>query len=102
MEVDSMGPTQKLLWKLYVGVIGAATTIAAQKLLTAGWKLVTGNEPPEPTDPDTPLLEAVTWALASGIGIGVTQLLTQRIAARHWGKEIGNETPSAGKIKFNI
>jgi hypothetical protein len=48
------------------------------------------------------VLEAASWALASGIGVGVTQLLTQRMAARHWGKEIGHETPDAGKIKFNI
>jgi hypothetical protein len=34
--------------------------------------------------------------------VGVTQLLTQRMAARHWQKEIGNGTPDAGKIKFNI
>ena len=53
-----MGPTQKLLWKLYVGVIGAVTTIAAQRLVKAGWKLVTGNEPPSPTDPDTPVLDS--------------------------------------------
>jgi hypothetical protein len=44
----------------------------------------------------------MTWALASGVGIGVTQLLTQRMAARHWGKEIGNDTPDAGKIKVKI
>ncbi len=97
-----MGPTQKLLWKLYVGVIGAVTTVVAQRLVKAGWKLVTGNEPPSPTDPETPVLEAASWALASGIGVGVTQLLTQRMAARHWGKEIGHETPDSGKIKFNI
>jgi hypothetical protein len=97
-----MGPTQKLLWKLYVGAIGAVTTIAAQRLLKAAWKLVTGNEPPSPTDPDTPVLEAMTWALASGIGVGVTQLLTQRMAARHWEKEIGNDAPDAGKIRVTI
>jgi hypothetical protein len=97
-----MGPTQKLLWKLYVGVIGAVTTVVAQRLVKVAWKLVTGNEPPSPTDPETPVLEAASWALASGIGVGVTQLLTQRMAARHWGKEIGHETPDAGRIKFNI
>jgi hypothetical protein len=86
-----MGPTQKLFWKLYVGVIGAVTTIAAQRLLKAAWKLVTGNEPPSPTDPDTPVLEAMTWAPASGVGIGVTQIPTQRMAARHWEKEIGTD-----------
>jgi hypothetical protein len=31
-----MGPTQKLLWKLYVGVIGAVTTVVAQRLVKAG------------------------------------------------------------------
>jgi Protein of unknown function (DUF4235) len=102
MEGDPMGPMQKLLWKLYVGVIGAVTTIAAQRLLKAGWKLATGDEPPSPTDPDTPVLTAMTWALASGVGVGVTQLLTQRMAARHWGKEIGNDTPDGGKMWFRI
>jgi hypothetical protein len=90
-----MGPTQTVFWKLYVGVIGAVTTIAAQRLLKAGWKLVTGDEPPKPTDPDTPVITAMSWALASGIGITVTQLITQRIAARHWQKEIGTENPNA-------
>jgi Protein of unknown function (DUF4235) len=97
-----MGPTQKLFSKLYVGIIAAVTTLAAQRLLKAGWKLVTGDEPPSPTDPDTPVIEAVSWALASGIGMGVTQLLTQRFAARHWGKDIGNETPDDGKIWLRI
>jgi hypothetical protein len=96
-----MGPTQKLLWKLYAGVIGAVTTLAAQRLLKAGWKAVTGKEPPSPTDPDTPVFQAMTWALASGIGVGVTQLLTQRMAARRWGG-FGDENPKAGKIRFNI
>ncbi|HEX6759476.1 MAG TPA: DUF4235 domain-containing protein [Propionibacteriaceae bacterium] len=97
-----MGPTQKLFSKLYVGIIAAVTTLATQRLLKAGWKFVTGDEPPSPTDPDTPVIEAVSWALASGIGMGVTQLLTQRIAARHWGKEIGNETPDDGRIWLRI
>jgi Protein of unknown function (DUF4235) len=97
-----MGPAQKLLRKLYIGVIGAVTTIAAQRLLKAGWKLVTGKEPPSPTDPETPVLTAVSWAMASAVGVAVTQLLTQRMAARHWEKEIGNDSPDAGKIKVKI
>jgi len=97
-----MGLSEKLLWKLYVGVIGAVTTIAAQRLLKAGWKFVTGDEPPSPTDPDTPVITAVSWAMASAVGVTVTQLLTQRLAARHWEKEIGNDSPEGGKIKVKI
>ena len=85
-----MSASQKLFWKLYAGAIGAVTTIAAQRLLKAGWKFVTGKEPPSITDPDTPVLQAMTWALASAIGIGVTEVLIQRMAARHWEREIGS------------
>lgn len=97
-----MGPSQKLLWKIYVGILGAVTTIAAQRLVTMGWKVITGDDPPEPTDPETPVIQAVSWALASGVGVGVVQLLTQRMAARHWAKDIGNQTPDGGKIKIKI
>jgi hypothetical protein len=88
-----MGPSQKLIWKLYAGVLGAVTSLAALKLVTLGWKTVTGSEPPSPTDPRTPLREALTWALASAIGVRVTQILTQRFAARRWSDEMGTEAP---------
>lgn len=97
-----MGPSEKLVWKLYMGVIGAVTTIAAQKLVTAGWKVATGNEPPTATDPETPVGQAITWALASGIGVGVTQLLTTRMAARRWSKEMGHQAPGIPNIKLKI
>ncbi len=97
-----MGPSQKLLWKIYLGVLGAVTTLAAKKLVTTSWKVVTGDDPPKPTDPETPVIEAVSWALASGVGVGVTQLLTQRMAARHWSKGIGTDVPDGGKLKIKI
>jgi hypothetical protein len=40
--------------------------------------------------------------MASAVGVAVTQLLTQRLAARHWEKEIGNDQPEGGKIKVKI
>lgn len=97
-----MGPSEKLLWKIYAGVIGAIATIAAQRLVKVGWKIATGDEPPKPTDPQTPVVEAVSWALASGVGVGVTQLLTQRMLAKRWAVEMGGSTPDAPKIKVKI
>jgi hypothetical protein len=101
-RANAMGPSQKLLWKLYAGVLGAVTTFAAQKLVALGWRAATGNKPPTPTDPDTPMIEAVSWAVASAVGVGVTQLVTQRLAARRWSKEMGSSAPEAGKIKVTI
>jgi hypothetical protein len=98
-----MGPSQKLIWKLYAGVLGAVTTFAAQKLVTLAWKTVTGDEPPSPTDPRTPLRQALSWALASAIGVGVTQIVTQRFAARRWSNEMGTEAPGGpNRLKLTI
>ena len=88
-----MGPSQKLIWKLYAGVLGAVTSFAALKLVTLLWKTLTGNEPPTPTDPRTPLSQALSWALASAIGVRLTQIVTQRFAARRWSDEMGTEAP---------
>jgi hypothetical protein len=97
-----MRPTSKLVWKIYVGVFGAVTTIAAQKLLTVAWKSATGKEPPEPTDPETPLREAVIWAVASGVGLGVTQFVVTRFAASRWAKDMGTKAPGIPQIKFKV
>ncbi|GAB3622984.1 hypothetical protein GCM10027418_10660 [Mariniluteicoccus endophyticus] len=97
-----MGPTQGLVWKIYTGVLGAVTTIAAQKIVTKGWELATGEEPPEPGDPDTPLTAALSWALASAIGVGVVQLMTNRFTARRFRANFVEGEPNPRPIKLKI
>lgn len=78
-----MSFTRKVLVKVYTGVISAGVTIVAQKALSTAWKAVTGDDvTPDPNDPDTPVRQALLWALASGIGLGVAQVLTARYAER--------------------
>jgi hypothetical protein len=97
-----MGPSQKLIWKLYAGALGIVTTFAAQKLVTLAWKTVTGDEPPSPTDPRTPLHQALSWALASTIGVSVTQIVTQRFAARRWSDEQGTAPEGRRRIRLSV
>ena len=93
----------KLLWKLYATVIGTAATFAAQKMIKIVWKTITGHEPPSPGDPDIPLREAVSWAVASAIGVGSTQIVTQRLAAKRWSSQMGTEAPSGrSRIIVNV
>lgn len=94
-----MSATEKILWKVYAGVLGAVSTLVAQKLVHGAWKFATGDEPPEPNDPNTPIIEAVIWALASGVGVGVVQLLTNRFAARRFATDFGTPAPSLGGVK---
>ena len=97
-----MGASEKLLWKLYVGVIGVVTTVVAQRVVSTSWKVVTGDKPPSPTDPNVPTAQAVSWAVASGLGVGVTQLLVKRTAARRWAAKIGQHAPEGGKVKLKV
>jgi hypothetical protein len=77
-----MTTSEKLINKVYGLAVGAVVTMLTQKLIKAGWKVATGEEPPEPTDPEVPATTAFIWALASGVGVGAAQLLTKRMNAR--------------------
>ncbi|HSN12353.1 MAG TPA: DUF4235 domain-containing protein [Propionibacteriaceae bacterium] len=70
----------KILEKAYPAIVGALTTFVAQFLVRKLWKVATGNTPPDPHDPDVPTREAVTWFVASSIGVGVAQILMGRFA----------------------
>ena len=38
-----MAVEEKILWKIYAGVLGAATTLLAQKVVTKAWEAATGD-----------------------------------------------------------
>ncbi len=94
--------SQRLVWNLYAGAIGAVSAMVAQKAVHGAWKLATGDEPPDPSDPSTPIGEALIWALAGGIGIGVAQLLTNRFAANRWEKAMGTPAPTRSRVNFRL
>jgi len=51
----------------------------ARKVITFGWKRVTGKEPPtDPHDPDVALKEALAWSLVVGVGMEAARLLVTR------------------------
>lgn len=97
-----MGMTEKVLWKVYAGVLGAASTLIAQKVVTKVWEMSTGDEPPDPYDPDTPLVKALIWATASGLGVGVTQLVMNRFMQQRWVSSMGHKAPSMQNDKQGI
>jgi hypothetical protein len=90
--------TNKLAWRVLGGVTTIAATIVTRKILTAGWKFVTGTNPPDsPENPDTGTIEAVSWALASGVGVAVARLFATRKAAQYWEKATGDLPPGMSR-----
>jgi hypothetical protein len=64
-------------------LVGAGAAFATRKLLTIGWKTVTGKEPPEhPEDPTVALGEALIWGVALGAAVAAARLLATRATTR--------------------
>lgn len=97
-----MAATEKLMWKLYAGALGAVTTIVAQKLVTKVWEASTGDTPPDPNDPETPLTSAISWALASGISVGISQLLMNRFMHNRWARNFDHAGPGRLRNKLDL
>lgn len=88
-----MDLSRKLVWNLYAGGVAAVTALATKKALDGGWKAVTGQEPPDVNDPATPAREALAWAIALALGLGVTGVFVNRLAAQRWEKFTGEPSP---------
>ena len=72
-------------------LVGAGAAFATRKLLTIGWKTVTGKEPPEhPEDPAVALGEALIWGVALGAAVAAARLLATRATARKPGASDGD------------
>ena len=69
--------------RVVIALVGAGAAFATRKLLTIGWKTVTGKEPPEhPEDPAVALGEALIWGVAVGASVAAARLLATRALTR--------------------
>lgn len=89
-----MAAAAKLGWKV-VGVgSGLVAGKVARSALTAGWRRTRGGDPPRnPASPSTDWAEAVSWAVASGVALGLARLLATKSAASVWQKVTGSLPP---------
>jgi hypothetical protein len=61
-----------------------AAGYGARKLVTFGWKRITGKEPPsDPNDPQVAIGEALIWAIVLGVTMEAARLLAGRAATRN-------------------
>lgn len=95
-----MAMTEKIMWKVYAGAVGAVTTIVAQKLVTKVWEVSTGEPPPDPNDPEAPLTQALIWAAASGLGVGMAQLVMNRLVHQRWMANYNHAGPGTLRSKL--
>ena len=88
------------LWKMYGVAAAAAATVAVRQLLDRTWRLATGKTPPSnPEHPDTTVAEALAWAAASGVAVGIARMLAARKAAHYWRRSTGQLPPGMEEVK---
>ncbi len=93
-----MAKDSSKVWSVFslVSALGAAAL--AKKGLDRAWRVATGKKPPEnPADPDIEIWEAVSWAVASGIAVGLARMLAQRKAASYYTRSTGHLPPDLQK-----
>lgn len=63
-----------------LAAFGAA--FITRKVLTLGWKKITGHEPPGEQDPSVSWVEALGWAVVVGVGISAARMVATRTVAK--------------------
>ena len=79
------------VWTVFGLAATVGATMAARKALSATWKLSTGKQPPSnPEHPDVTIGEAVVWAVASGVAVGLARMFATRKAADYYRRSTGH------------
>jgi hypothetical protein len=82
-------------WKVVSLGAGALAALVTRRALAMVWNQVAEVPPPEHlADRRVPWIPALSWAVATGVGIGVMNLVAQRSAATVW-EAATHETPPA-------
>ena len=93
-----MASDSSKVWTVFSMASGLGAVFVAKRVLDKSWQVATGKQPPEnPADPDVEVWEAVSWAIASGVAVGLARMLAQRRAASYYTRSTGHLPPDLRK-----
>ena len=85
-----MGP---LVWKLVGTGSAVLAGIVANKVVTEAWRRSGRDVEIDPNNPDVPLGQAIAFAAAVGLAVGVARVFATRQAATYYRKAAGHLPP---------
>ena len=85
-------------WKVVSTGTGMLGALLARKLMSAGYRAVRKDTAPatpfdDPTSPRFSWPDALLWAAAAGIGLGIARVVSARVAAIGWEVATGTLPP---------
>ena len=93
-----MSIPKKYGWKTLTIGVGVLTGLATQRVLEVPWKAIRGSGPPKvAADRRASWADALSWAVATGVGVGVARLLALRSAAALWEAAVHEPPPELGR-----
>jgi Protein of unknown function (DUF4235) len=91
---------KKYAWKAVTVGLGVLAGLVTRRVLEVPWKVLRGSEPPKVfADRRSPLLDAISWAGATGVGVGVARLFAIRAAAGVWEVAVHEPPPEPALIE---
>lgn len=85
----------KLLYRVLSLVVAIPISRIIKKLVLKAWAAARPNDPPrDPKKADVGWLDAIIWAVISGVGTALAKLISTKGAAGTWRAMIGTEPPA--------
>ena len=89
--------SRERMWKLVSVITGMLGGLLARKLIRATYQAVRKDTAPatpfDPTNPQFSWPDALLWAAAAGIGLGIAKVMSARLAAIGWEAATGTLPP---------
>ena len=83
--MQRMPDTKTLSWKAVSLAAGAAAALVTRRALAMVWnRFATSPAPEQIADRRVPWVPALSWAVATGVGVSVMNVVAQRSAATVW------------------
>ena len=87
---------KQLAWKAVNAGTAAISVLVTRRLLTAVWQRFGATPPAEGVaDRKVTWRAALTWAVATGVGIAVARLVAMRLSARAWEAALHEAPPDS-------
>ena len=89
-----MTAISKILYRILSILLAIPISRLVKKLVLHAWAAARPNDPPkDPKKVDVGWLDAIIWAVISGVGTALAKLLSTKGAAGTWRAIIGTEPP---------
>jgi hypothetical protein len=87
------------MWKVLYATTGMLGGLLARKLMRAGYRAIRkdASSPFDPTKAHFSWPDAVFWAAAGGIALGVAKVVSARVAVFGWETATGTVPPGPGE-----